>query len=159
MCKLTINGKQVNVSDNSTILEAAKSVGIKIPTLCYLEGLTPMGACRVCMVEVEGRATLVAACTTPVQEEMVIHTNSRKARESRKVVVELLLSEHEGDCQLCERSDDCELRQLALELGIREVRYQGEKPPAMLDTSSVALIRDSAKCIKCRPLMSRCVVK
>ena len=83
MCKLTINGKQVNVSDNSTILEAAKSVGIKIPTLCYLEGLTPMGACRVCMVEVEGRATLVAACTTPVQEEMVIHSISRKARESR----------------------------------------------------------------------------
>ncbi len=156
MCNLMINGKQVTIADNSTILEAAQSVGIKIPTLCYLEGLTPMGACRVCMVEVEGRATLVAACTTPVRENMVVHTNSRKAREARKVVVELLLSEHDGDCQLCERSDDCELRQLAQELGIREVRYQGEKPPAMLDVSSVALIRDSAKCIKCRRCVQVC---
>ncbi|MFA7540010.1 MAG: NADH-dependent [FeFe] hydrogenase, group A6 [Sphaerochaetaceae bacterium] len=156
MCDLTINGKKISVADNSTILEAAKSVGIKVPTLCYLEGLTPMGACRVCMVEVEGRPSLVAACSTPVREGMVIHTNSRKAREARKVVVELLLSEHEGDCQLCERSGDCELRQLAQELGIREIRYPGEKPPAMLDNSSVALVRDSGKCIKCRRCVQVC---
>jgi len=111
MCRLTINGKELNVADNSTILQAASSVGIRIPTLCYLEGLTPMGACRVCLVEIEGAPTLSASCSTPVREGMVVQTNSKRVREARKTVVELLLSEHDGDCQMCERSDDCELRQ------------------------------------------------
>src|SRR5690554_8048991 len=145
MCKVSINGKEFEVAQTSTIYEAATHAGVKIPTLCYLEGLKPMGACRVCVVEVEGSPTLVASCSTPVREGMVVHTNSKKVREARKVVVELMLSEHEGDCQLCARSSDCELRQLADELGIREIRFQGEKPVSTIDTTSVALIRDNGK--------------
>ncbi|MDD4220369.1 MAG: 2Fe-2S iron-sulfur cluster-binding protein, partial [Sphaerochaetaceae bacterium] len=138
MCKLTINEKPIEIDANATILEAATKLDIHIPTLCYLEGLTPLGACRVCVVEVEGSPTLVASCSTPVREGMVVHTNSKKVREARKIVVELILSEHEGDCQLCARSNDCELRQLADELGIRKIRYEGEKPGATIDTTSVA---------------------
>lgn len=156
MCRLTINGKELHVADNSTILQAAASVGISIPTLCYLEGLTPMGACRVCLVEIEGAPTLSASCSTPVREGMVVQTNSKRVREARKTVVELLLSEHDGDCQLCERSDDCELRQLADELGIRSNRYEGAKPFSTVDNSSVALVRNNGKCIKCRRCVQVC---
>ncbi|HCG62660.1 MAG: ferredoxin [Spirochaetae bacterium HGW-Spirochaetae-4] len=156
MCRLTINGKELNVADNSTILQAAASVGIRIPTLCYLEGLTPMGACRVCLVEIEGAPTLSASCSTPVREGMVVQTNSKRVREARKTVVELLLSEHDGDCQMCERSDDCELRQLADELGIRSNRYEGAKPFSTIDNSSVALVRNNGKCIKCRRCVQVC---
>lgn len=156
MCNITINGKSFEVADNSSILQVAKSAGIKIPTLCYLEGLTPMGACRVCLVEIEGAPTLAASCSTPVREGMIIHTNSKRVREGRRTVVELLLSEHEGDCQLCGRSNDCELRQLAEDLGIRTNRYEGEKPPATTDYSTVALVRDNGKCIKCRRCVQVC---
>jgi len=156
MCNVTINGKRVEVADSSTILQAATKIGITIPTLCFLEGLQPMGACRVCLVEVEGSPTLTASCSTPVREGMVIHTNSKRVRAARKSVVELLLSEHDGDCQLCERSSDCELLQLAEELGIRENRYKGELPLRIIDDSSVALVRDNAKCIKCRRCIQVC---
>ena len=156
MCKVTINGNLLTVEDNATILRAATEAGIRIPTLCYLEGLTPMGACRVCLVEVEGSPTLTASCSTPVRENMVIHTNSKRVREARKTVVELLLSEHEGDCQLCERSDDCELRRLADDLGIRKNRYEGAKPAGGTDRSTAALVRDNAKCIKCRRCVQVC---
>lgn len=81
MCKVTINGMTLTVADNTTILNAAKQAGIRIPTLCYLEGLTPMGACRVCLVEVEGMAALAASCSTPVRENMVIHTNTKRVRD------------------------------------------------------------------------------
>ncbi len=156
MLDITMNGKVITVSETSTILEAAVQAGIKIPTLCYLEGLQPMGACRVCLVEVEGSPTLTASCSTPVRKGMVIHTHSKRVREARKTVVELLLSEHEGDCQLCSRSNDCELRQLADELGIRTNRYIGEKPESQTDESNVALVRDNAKCIKCRRCVQVC---
>jgi iron-only hydrogenase group A len=156
VCNITINGKSYEVPETTTILEAAKQAGINIPTLCYLEGLQPMGACRVCLVEVEGSPTLTASCSTPVRQGMVVHTNTKRVREARKTVVELLLSEHEGDCQLCARSNDCELRKLADELGIRTNRYEGEKPHSETDTSSVALVRDNAKCIKCRRCVQVC---
>ncbi len=115
-----------------------------------------MGACRVCLVEIEGAPTLSASCSTPVREGMVVQTNSKRVREARKTVVELLLSEHDGDCQLCERSDDCELRQLADELGIRSNRYEGAKPFSTVDNSSVALVRNNGKCIKCRRCVQVC---
>jgi len=156
MCNVTINGKKIDAAKNATILTAAKSMGIHIPTLCYLEGLTPMGACRVCVVEIEGAPNLAAACSTPVRENMVVHTNTKRVREARKTVVELLLSEHEGDCQTCERSDDCELRELARDLGIRENRYEGEKPAPFTDSSTAAIYRDAAKCIKCRRCVQIC---
>lgn len=156
MPKATINGKSVDVTPGTTILQAARQIGVDIPTLCFLEGKEPLGACRVCLVEVEGGRNLAASCSTPVSEGMVIHTNNKRVREARKTVVELLLSEHEGDCQLCDRGDDCELKALALDLGVKEARFSGEKPVQIIDDTSPALTRDSAKCIKCRRCVTVC---
>ncbi|MBL8024911.1 MAG: iron hydrogenase small subunit [Fibrobacteres bacterium] len=138
------------------LVDAAKQAGIDIPTLCHLPGKSPLGACRVCVVEVEGARNLAAACSTPVTDGMVVHTNNKRVRDARKVVVELLLSEHSGDCQYCDRSEDCELKALSNELNIRNVRYEGEKPAVLIDNSSAALVRDSGKCIKCRRCVTVC---
>jgi iron-only hydrogenase group A len=156
MPEITINGQQVSVPHGSTILDAAKSAGIRVPTLCHLEGHDGLGACRVCVVEVEGGKTTVPACVTPAADGMVVHTNSRRARAARKTVVELLLSEHDGDCRYCGRAEDCELKELAWELGIREDRYPGERTPAHIDASTEALVRDASKCIKCRRCVTVC---
>ena len=156
MVKLTIDGKALEVEAGMTILHAAGKLGIEIPTLCYLEGKEPIGACRVCVVEMEGGRNLVSSCSTPVAEGMVVLTNSPRVRKARKLVVELMLAEHEGDCQTCDRSEDCELKKLAYSLGVREVHYPGEKPKKYIDTSSAALVRDSSKCIKCRRCVTVC---
>lgn len=156
MHNISINGKSATVPKDYTILQAASSMGIKIPTLCYLEGLTPMGACRVCVVEVDGQPNLAAACSTPTRDNMVVHTNNKRVREARRTVVELLLSEHEGDCQTCLRSDDCELKELARDLGITQNRYEGEKLESSIDSSTPALYRDAGKCIKCRRCVQIC---
>lgn len=156
MATITINRIKTEAADGTMVVEAAKAAGIKIPTMCYLPNRPPLGACRVCLVEVEGARNLCAACSTPVTDGMVINTNNKRVREARKLVVELLLSEHCGDCQYCERSEDCELKELANELGIRQTRFEGEKPAALVDDSSPALIRDSGKCIKCRRCVTVC---
>ncbi len=156
MHSLSINGKLITVPVDTTILEAANKLGIRIPTLCFLESLKPTGACRVCVVEIEGAANLAAACSTPIRDGMVIHTNNRRVREARKTVVELLLSEHEGACTTCDRSEDCELRALATELGINSIRYEGEKTEQYMDYSTPALYRDAGKCIKCRRCVQIC---
>ncbi len=156
MIHVTINGKAIEIAEGSTILQAAKSAGIQIPTLCFLEKREPLGACRVCLVEVEGARTLVAACSTPCTEGQVVHVNSPKARAARKQVVELLLSEHDGDCQTCERNEDCELRQLASDMGIRTVTYGGARAAPKRDESTPGLVRDNSKCIKCRRCVTVC---
>ncbi len=156
MPALTIDSRKVTVPQGTTILQAAAQLGIRIPTLCHLEGVQAIGACRVCLVEVEGAKNLVASCVTPVTEGMRVHTHNGRVREARRTVVELILSEHEGDCQACERSEDCELRRLAHELGIKTVRYQGAKPVARIDQSTAGLVRDSGKCIKCRRCVAVC---
>jgi NADP-reducing hydrogenase subunit HndD len=156
MPKLMINDIEVDVAAGATILEAAKQVDIKIPTLCYLEGCKPIGACRVCLVEVKGFKDPLAACSTPATEGMHVYTNNRLIRKARKGVVELLLSEHDGDCQTCDRNNDCELQLLASDLGITDVHYPGEKAKRYLDTSTPALVRDSAKCINCRRCVEVC---
>jgi NADH dehydrogenase/NADH:ubiquinone oxidoreductase subunit G len=156
MIQVTINGAPVSVKPETTILQAARQAGITIPTLCFLEKNDPLGACRVCMVEVEGAKTLMAACATPCADKMVIHTNTRRVRQARKQVVELLLSEHEGNCQLCDRSEDCELRNLAADLGVRDITYEGAKAAPLMDTSTPALTRDNSKCIKCRRCVTVC---
>jgi NADH dehydrogenase/NADH:ubiquinone oxidoreductase subunit G len=107
MTDLTINGIGISVEDGTTILEAAKLIGIEIPTLCHIQGQEPLGACRICVVEVAGAKTLMPSCATPVTRGMVVHTNTKKVRDARRLVVELILSEHEGNCQYCERSSDC----------------------------------------------------
>ncbi|HPS02508.1 MAG TPA: NADH-dependent [FeFe] hydrogenase, group A6 [Candidatus Sumerlaeota bacterium] len=156
MPKLTINNMPVEVEPGATILEAANQIGIKIPTMCYLAGVQCLGACRVCLVEVKGSNLLVASCSMPVQEGMEVLTNTRRVRDARRTVVGLMLSEHDGDCQTCERNKDCELQTLAYELNIRETRYPGERTHKNIDMSSAALVRDNGKCIKCRRCVSVC---
>ncbi|MFP4418852.1 MAG: NADH-dependent [FeFe] hydrogenase, group A6 [Chitinispirillaceae bacterium] len=156
MLKVTINNMKVEVPEGTTILEAAKQVGVKIPTLCHMEKREALGACRVCSVEVEGAKTLIAACAAPVMDNMVVRTNSRRARDARRMVVELLLSEHDGNCQTCDRNEDCELQTIAREMGINDVRFQGQTARSQKDVSTPALVRDNAKCIKCRRCVSVC---
>ncbi len=156
MLTLTINTTPVTVPEGSTVLDAARAAGVKIPTLCYLQGVQAIGACRVCLVEIEGARALAASCVQPAVDGMKIFTNTKRVREARRTVVELLLSEHDGNCQTCERNEDCELRALAHELGIMEIKYEGEKADNSVDNSTHALIRDNGKCIKCRRCVSVC---
>ena len=122
--KLTIDNRQVEAPVGATILEAARSAGIKIPTLCAWPEIhhTP-GACRVCMTEVEGQRSLIAACVFPVFEGMVVHTNTEKVRKARKMVVELLLANHPQECNFCVRNGSCELQKVAEFVGLKEVRF------------------------------------
>ncbi|RJP65910.1 MAG: ferredoxin [Candidatus Abyssobacteria bacterium SURF_17] len=156
MPQLTIDGMSVQVPEGTTILEAVRQIGVRVPTLCYLKDIQAIGACRVCLVEVQGSRVLVASCVTPVLDGMKVFTNTARVREARRTVVELLLSEHNGDCQTCNRNDDCELQALARELGISDITYPGEKSARVVDASTPALMRDSAKCIKCRRCVTVC---
>jgi len=156
MPKLTMDGKEIEVAEGTTLLEAAKQAGIKIPTLCYLEGIQAIGACRVCLVEIEGAKTLAASCVMPAADKMKVFTNTKRVRDSRRMVVELLLSEHDGNCQTCDRNNDCELQALAHELGITEVKYEGARTKPGKDSSTPALVRDYGKCIKCRRCVTVC---
>jgi NADH-quinone oxidoreductase subunit G/NADP-reducing hydrogenase subunit HndD len=150
---VTIDGREVRVPEGVTILEACRMEGIHVPTLCYLEGLSAWGGCRICMVEVEGQPNLVASCVTPVREGMKIWTSSKKVREARKTNLELLLSNHPLDCQLCDRNGSCELQELAYQFGVREIRFQGERKVCEVDQSSPSVKRDPNRCILC----GRCV--
>lgn len=156
MISVYINNKKVEVEDGVTILNAAEKAGVNIPTLCYVKDKTPQGACRVCIVEVEGAKTLIASCCTPATDNMKVFTNTRRVRQARRDVVELLLSEHDGDCKTCERNNDCELQELARQIGILDIRYEGEKTIKTIDDSTPALVRDSGKCIKCRRCVTVC---
>ncbi|MGI6642454.1 MAG: NADH-dependent [FeFe] hydrogenase, group A6 [Bacillota bacterium] len=153
---LTIDGREVTVPAGTSILEAAKSVGIEIPTLCYLKDINVIGSCRVCVVEVERAKTLQASCVTPVAEGMVVHTNSAKVRASRKMIVEMILSDHPYECATCPRNLNCELQSLAEKLGIREVRFGGKTAEQPVDDSTPALVRDPNKCILCRRCVAVC---
>jgi NADP-reducing hydrogenase subunit HndD len=152
--KLTIDKKQVEVEKGTTILQAAKNIGIHIPTLCYmnlgdLNIENKPGGCRVCVVEVEGRHNLAPACATDCTEGMVVHTHSIRVLNARKTVVQLILSDHPFDCLICAKSGNCELQDLAHKLGIREIPYKGEQSTYREDTSP-SIIRDIDKCIMCR---------
>jgi len=156
MPKLTIDSMVVDVPDGTTVLEAARKAGVKIPTLCYLEKVQAVGACRLCLVEVEGARTLMASCVLPAAEGMKVQTHSRRVRDTRRTIVELLLSEHAGNCQVCNRNNDCELQAVAFELGIDTIHYEGEKAAAHLDETTPGMVRDNGKCIKCRRCVSVC---
>ncbi len=155
MITLTINGKAVTVEEGTTILQAAKKIGIHIPTLCYLEGVHQFGGCRICVVEVEGARTLVASCMVAAADGMVVHTNSAKARSARKFNCELILSDHPLDCLSCSRSGSCELQTLAHDLGLSTSRFRGERSPDVSD-KGIAITRDMEKCILCRRCVSVC---
>jgi len=156
MINITINSQSIQVPEETSILQAARMINVHIPSLCNIENREAIGACRVCLVEVEGAKTLMASCSTPVKEGMVVHTQSKKARLARRTVVELLLSEHDGNCQTCNRGKDCELRSLAEEMGIGDLPHEGRKIQPHIDDTTPALIRDSAKCIKCRRCVTVC---
>jgi len=153
---LTVDDMRIEVPEGTTVLDACRQAGARIPTLCYLEGVQAIGACRLCLVEIEGARTLVASCTQPANDGMVVRTNTPRVRRGRRTVLELLLSEHDGNCQTCLRSADCELRSLALELGVDQVSYVGERTRRIVDTSTPALIRDTGKCVNCRRCVTVC---
>lgn len=153
MVNLAIDGKQVSVSEGTTIMQAAEKVGVKIPRLCYHPKLSIEGACRVCVVEVEGMRNLVTSCSYPVEDGMVVRTITPEIRDIRRDIVELLLDNHPMDCQTCERDGNCELQDLAYTSGVRERYYAGDRKRHELDLSSPSVIRDPEKCIMCH----RCV--
>lgn len=156
MVNVTIDGQKLQVPKSGTVLNAAVAAGIKVPSLCYHPELRPEGACRVCVVEVEGAKTLVASCVYPVNEGMVVHTNTPAVREARKAVVELLLANHPEDCLSCQRNTNCELQSMAADLGIRKVRFVGEKKCLELDANNPALVRDQNKCVLCGRCIKAC---
>jgi NADH dehydrogenase/NADH:ubiquinone oxidoreductase subunit G len=151
---LTINGAQVSGRAGMTILEAAKENGIDIPTLCYIEGLTPIGACRLCVVEVEGSRTLVGSCHTPIVEGMVIHTHSPKVLATRKILVELMLASHPDSCLICDKANICELCKIAADLEVGLPRFRARKHYYPVEDENPYIVRDMSKCVQCR----RCVV-
>ncbi len=155
MVNLTIDGKKLRVREGTTIMKAAASVGIRIPHLCYLEGINEIGACKVCVVEMQGKTKLITACNNPVEEGMVLYTNSPKARSVRRTNVELILSQHDCSCATCVRSGNCNLQKLANDLGILEVPYEKEVQYHPWN-KEFPLIRDSAKCIKCMRCVQIC---
>ena len=155
MVNLTINGTKVSVKEGTTILDAAKSIGETIPTLCYLKEINEIGACRVCVVEVEGTERCVTACNNFVEEGMVVYTNSRKVRTTRKTNVKLILSQHDYKCGTCVRSGNCTLQSLANELNISEMPYDSILEKDNWDMT-FPLIRNAQKCIKCMRCVQIC---
>lgn len=155
MVRLIIDNKEINVPKNTTIMEAAKMNDINIPNLCYLKDINEIGACRVCVVEIEGINRLVTSCNNVVEEGMVIYTNSPKVREARRINVELILSQHDARCASCVRSGNCSLQELANNLGIIEVPYEEDLPHAQW-TEGFPLVRNYEKCIKCMRCVQVC---
>ena len=156
MVNITIDGKKMQVAKDITILEAARQANIKIPTLCFLKDTNEIGACRMCVVEIKGAKALQAACVYPVAEGLEIYTQSPAVREARKVTLELILSNHEKKCLTCVRSRNCELQTLSEELGIKELRFEGECNNYAVDDFSTSIVRDQNKCILCRRCVSVC---
>ena len=153
---LKINGQDITVPANYTVLQAAREAGIDIPTLCYLKDVSETGSCRMCVVEIKGARSLQAACVYPVSEGLEVFTNTPKVRRSRKVTLELLLSNHDRKCLTCARNQNCELQTLSEELGITDIAYEGERKEYELDDLSPSIIRDNNKCVLCRRCVSVC---
>lgn len=153
---LTVDGQQVTVPASASVLEAARAAGVRIPSLCYHPELRPEGACRVCVVEIDGVKGLPASCVYPVANGMTVKTNTQQVRKARKTVVELLLANHPDDCLSCQRNLNCELQNMAAELGIRKIRFDGEKKHYELDANNPALVRDQSKCILCGRCIRAC---
>lgn len=156
--KVTIDGKESKVPVGTTILEAAKTLGIRIPTLCHHEDLCVAGVCRICVVEVEGQRTLQASCAYPITQPINVKTHTRKVRQARRHILDLMLSEHYGECYACFRNNNCELQSLAKEYGVDSYRFgHPEKPRFKKDKSSYSVIRDMDKCIVCRRCVRTCI--
>lgn len=155
MVNLTIDGKLISVPEQTTIMEAASKLNIHIPSLCYLKEINEIGACRVCVVEIEGREKFVTSCNSVVEEGMVVFTNSPRVRKHRKSIVSLMLSQHDCKCATCVRSGNCKLQTLAKELNIIEIPYEVELEDQPWN-KQFPLIRDSKKCVKCMRCVQVC---
>lgn len=155
MINLTIDGIALEVPAGTTVMKAAAQVGIDIPHLCYLEGINEISACKVCVVEMQGKSKMITSCNSPVEEGMVIYTNSPKTRKIRRTNVELILSQHDCHCATCVRSGNCNLQKIANDLGILEIPFKEEIPKTPWD-QDFPLIRDSSKCIKCMRCVQIC---
>ncbi|HEX3043342.1 MAG TPA: NADH-dependent [FeFe] hydrogenase, group A6 [Bacillota bacterium] len=156
MIHLTINHKNIVAQEGMTIFEAAKNNNILIPHFCYLEGVHQIGSCRICVVEVEGYKTLQASCMVEARDGMVIYTHSERVKKARKVLYELMLSDHRKDCLSCARNQNCELQKLGELIQIHDFRFEGAKSKCVLDDSSPSLSRDMSKCILCRRCITIC---
>ena len=154
--KLKIDGQEVKVKKGTTILQAAKEVGIDIPTLCFLKDINEVGDCRICVVEVEGRKGFATSCIQTVEEGMVVHTHTPNVLEARHVILDLIISNHSKDCLTCTRSGNCELQKLATKFNVLNVEFEGEKTKHKIDDLSPSIVRDFEKCILCRRCISAC---
>lgn len=153
---ITIDSRKIQVPKNYTVLEAARFANIDIPTLCFLKEINEIGACRMCLVEIQGARALQASCVYPVSEGLVINTQTPAVREARKVTLELILSNHDRKCLTCVRSNNCELQTLAQDLNIRDIRFDGDSMKLPLDEVSPSIVRDPNKCVLCRRCVSMC---
>ena len=153
---LTIDGTKVSVKKGTTILEAARSIGVDIPTLCYLKEINEVGACRMCLVEVEGARGYIASCVAQAEDGMVVKTNTPGLIDTKKTILELLLSAHEKRCLTCSRNQNCDLQRLAKKFGIEDIKFEGDMPEKTLDTSSKCIVRNTAKCILCKRCVNVC---
>lgn len=153
---LTIDNKEVEVPKGTTILQAARQANIDIPTLCYLKEINAIGDCRMCITEVEGRKGFATSCIQQAEEGMVVHTHSPAVIEARKMILDLILSNHHRDCLTCTRNGNCELQALAVKFNVQGVRYEGAKNEHKIDDSSPSIVRDFNKCILCRRCVSAC---
>lgn len=156
MIEIEVNGRTVHAEEGEMLLAALRRGGVRVPTLCQMEGLPPSGACRMCVVEVEGQRGLAPSCALPVSKGMKVKTHSSRAVQARQTIIELLLANHPDDCLFCVRNGNCELQGLAEELGVRQRRYAGEKSRHYLDLSSPSIVRDPAKCILCGKCVRVC---
>lgn len=153
---VTVNGRQLTGFEGTTILQLCRQNGVDIPTLCYIEDLSPAGSCRLCVVEVEGSRTLVGSCHTPISQGAVIHTHSPKVIETRKMIVELMLASHPDSCVICDKANQCELRKIAADLDIGLTRVRTKKHYFPIEDVSPYLTRDMSKCILCRRCVRAC---
>lgn len=154
--KITINNKEIEAQKGQTVLEAAKQVGIDIPTLCFLKDINQAGECRICIVQIEGRRGFVPSCRTLVEDGMKIITDTPELHEARKTILDLILSAHNRDCLTCVRNGNCELQTLADQFGVTEIEYEGEKEKAFIDDLSPSIVRDNSKCIMCKRCVATC---
>lgn len=156
MVSLTIDNIKVEVPENTSVLEAARKANIKIPTLCYLKGINAIGACRICLVEIEGNRALQAACVLPVTEGMVVKTNSPKVLKARRLSLELLLSNHDRECLSCPRNKNCELQTLSERFQVEDYEYEGERHHLPIDELSPSVVRNPNKCVLCKRCVAVC---
>ncbi|MBQ8538460.1 MAG: iron hydrogenase small subunit [Ruminococcus sp.] len=157
MLNIKINGMPFSVEKNTTILEACHQFGIKIPTLCYLKDINEIGACRMCLCEVKGARSLVAACVYPIDREGTeIFTNTPQIQKYRKTTLELIVSNHDKKCLSCPRSNSCELQKLCVEYGVDESKFCGEETKSDIDATTLHLVRNNNKCVLCRRCTAAC---